>query len=254
MNGTQRLNTDAKAMFRPQLPEKPPEKHPHIPARRILDRIVLGGSDGTIESAALLSALNGARIPFHTILLAGFAFAAAGSVSMFFSSYLATRSELDALRIDVERERMEIETEPEEERTELEGLLKKDGYSEGEVAVIMGRLVRDKELWLREQLRHELRLHMDDLTANNLGRPVSAGASFFMLALLTLVPYTGWLGNAYAEAFAATVAISIMVLFVLGSKLFTLRHFNVKSGLESAAIGGLAAGLLYFVGTLTTTL
>lgn len=84
----------------------------------------------------------------HTILLAGFAFSVAGAMSMFFSTYLSGKAEIDSLRMDMEREKMEIETEPEEERSELEQLLKKDGYDQREVEVIMERLVTDKELWL----------------------------------------------------------------------------------------------------------
>lgn len=74
----------------------------------------------------MTAALNGAGVAFRTILIAGFAFALAGGISMFFSSYLSSRSEMDLLRIDVRRERMEIETEPEEEKAELEELLKKE--------------------------------------------------------------------------------------------------------------------------------
>ncbi|MGD1055633.1 MAG: VIT1/CCC1 transporter family protein, partial [Nitrososphaerales archaeon] len=168
------------------LPENLQEKHPHIPARRVLDRVVLGGSDGAIEALAMTAALNGAAVSFRTILIAGFAFAVAGGLSMFFSSYLSSRSEMDLLRIDVRRERMEIETEPEEEKTELEELLKKEGFNQKEVDVIMGRLVKDKELWLKTQLIHELRLHMEDLATNQLVRPGSAGIAFFILALVAL--------------------------------------------------------------------
>ncbi|HXY56295.1 MAG TPA: VIT1/CCC1 transporter family protein, partial [Nitrososphaerales archaeon] len=64
------------------------EKHPHIPARNVLDRIVLGGSDGAIEGLAMTSALNGAGVGLPTIALAGLAFALAGAISMFFSNYL----------------------------------------------------------------------------------------------------------------------------------------------------------------------
>jgi vacuolar iron transporter family protein len=243
-----------EAGIRPKLPESQPERHPHIPARRIIDRIVLGGSDGAIESVAILSALDGAKVAFSTILLAGFAFAAAGSISMFFSSYLAVRSEQDSLRIDAERERMEIETEPEEEKSELRALLNKEGYSEREVDVIMGRLTKNKELWLKEQLSHELRVHLEDLTASPFGRPASAGVAFFAMALLTLFPYAGLVGQDYTYAFFLSVVFSIVALFVLGSKVFTFRHVSVKAGMESAAIGGVAAVLLYIVGSLASGL
>ena len=199
----------------------------------------------------MTAALNGAGVAFHTILIAGFAFAVAGGLSMFFSSYLSSRSEMDLLRIDVQRERMEIETEPEEERAELEELLKKEGYDQREVEVIMGRLVKDKELWLRTQLNHELRLHMEDLASNQLARPGSAGISFFILALFALSPYEFTSG--YLSALLISVVLSLTALFALASRIFTPNHFNLRAGLESVAVGGAAAGFLYALGLIISS-
>lgn len=224
------------------------EKHPHLPAREILDRIVLGGSDGVIEGVAATSALNGAGVEFRTILVAGLAFAIAGGLSMFFSNYLSRKSELDSLRVDIERERMEIETEPDEERRELEDLLEKEGYTKDELGVIMNRLTRNKELWLREQLRHELHLHTDELKSNPVARSIPVGAAFFLLALPSLVPYLYNISR--TDALLASAALSLAALFALGSKVYTLRHFSLKGGFESAAIGAMAACLLYGVGLL----
>jgi VIT1/CCC1 family predicted Fe2+/Mn2+ transporter len=199
----------------------------------------------------MTSALNGAAVAFRTILIAGFAFAVAGGLSMFFSSYLSSRSEMDLLRIDVQRERMEIETEPEEEKAELEELLKKEGYDQKEVDVIMGRLVKDKELWLRTQLNHELRLHMEDLATNQLVRPGSAGIAFFVLAIVAVSPYGFTSG--YIPALLLSVVFSLTALFALASRVFTPSHFNLRAGLVSVAVGGFAAGLLYAIGLMISS-
>jgi VIT1/CCC1 family predicted Fe2+/Mn2+ transporter len=224
------------------------EKHPHIPARRLLDRIVLGGSDGAIEGLAMTAALNGAGLGFGTILVAGFAFAVAGSVSMFFSSYLSNKSELDSLRTDVQREKMEIETEPEEERAEMEQLLMKDGYNQQEVKTIMERLLKNKELWLKEMLRRELRINIEDLESDPFVRPASAGLAFFFLALLALAPYA--LSVERIVALGSSIAFCLAALFAMSSRIFIPGHFKPVAGFESALIGGVAGGLLYLVGIL----
>ena len=222
------------------------EKHPHIPARNILDRIVLGGSDGAIEGLAMTSALNGAGLALATIALAGFAFAVAGAISMFFSSYLSRRSELRSLKIDVEREGMEIETEPEEEASEMRELLAKDGYSKEEVDTIMRRLVKDKGLWLREMLRRELKVDVEAVSADPFARPLSAGGAFLFLSLLAVVPYA--LSVPRLVALSASVVLSLGALFSLGSRAFVPRNFDVMAGVESALIGAVAGGLMYLVG------
>jgi len=250
--GRQPLYTNPRAETRVELFENRAEKHPHIPARRVLDRIVLGGSDGAIESVAMTAALNGAGVAFGTILIAGLAFAAAGALSMFFSSYLSSRSEREALRTDVQREKMEIETEPQEERAELEDLLRKEGYGQQEIDVIMSKLMKNKELWLREQLSRELRVHMEDLQSGSLDRPSAAGLSFLLLALVVVAPY-GVLAS-HVSALVTSVIISILALFCLGSRLFLRGHFRPLAGLESAAVGAVAAALLYGLGLLISNL
>lgn len=234
------------------MPETGAEKHPHMPVRQVIDRIVLGGSDGAIEGVAMTAALNGAGIRFQTIVLAGVAFAIAGAFSMFFSNYLSRKSELDALRVDMERERLEIETEPEEEKAELEDLLRKEGYAKNEVDVIMARLTKDKEMWLKEQLDHELRVHIEDLESDSVMRSAAAGITFLALALLVISPYS--LGWGHAVTLALSVALSLGALFALGSRSFIPRHFNLRSGVVSALIGALAAALLYLIGVIVSFL
>lgn len=217
-----------------------------------MDRIVLGGSDGAIEAVAMTAALNGAGVEFQTIILAGFAFAVAGAASMFFSNYLSRRAEVDLLKADIEREKMEIETEPEEEKAELEDLLRKEGYTQVEVDVIMGRLVKNKEMWLREQLRRELRLHVEDLSTDPLTSPASAGIAFFALALLSLAPY--FLASSHVGALVGSVGVSLAALFAMSSRAFVPNNFDLRAGAESVVVGGVAAGLMYAIGILVTYL
>ncbi len=241
---------DSKYIFRIHPSPDGLEKHPHIPARKILERVVLGGSDGAIEGVAMTSALNGAGVGSGIIALAGVAFAMAGAISMFFSNYLSRRSEMQSLKIDVARESMEIETEPEEETAEMRELLKADGYEENEVKVIMGRLTRNKGLWLREMLRRELGLNLEDVEEDPLTKSLSAGVAFLVLALLAVLPYM--LGMAKETALLTSVGLSLVALFLLGSRIFSPRDFRPLSGLESAGVGAIAGVLLYVVGILVS--
>lgn len=196
----------------------------------------------------MTAALNGAGVAFTTIALAGLAFAVAGAISMFFSNYLSRRSQLESLKIDIAREKMEIETEPEEERKEMVDLLKGDGYGEAEVQVIMERLGKDKGLWLREMLRRELKVNVEEEGTDRYSGAVVAGVAFLLLALVVVSPYV--IAVQRVDALAASVTFSLVVLFALGSRVFVPRNFRPRAGLESAAIGALAGGALYLVGVL----
>lgn len=187
-----------------------------------------------------------------TIAVAGFAFALAGAIAMFFSSYLSRRSELRSLRIDLDREKMEIETEPDEEQGEMRDLLAKDGYSQAEVEVIMERLVKDENLFLKEMLRRELRVNIEDVGADPFVWPLYAGGAFLLLALLAVSPYA--LALPRVDALLSSVALSLAALFALGSRAFLPRNFNFKAGLESALVGAVAGGLLYLIGLLVSAI
>ena len=184
--------------------------------------------------------------------MAGFAFAVAGALSMFFSSYLSRRSELESLKIDMTRENMEIETEPEEEKSEMKDLLKKDGYDEQEVEVIMNRLLEDKELFLKEMLRRELHVNVEEAKSDSYVRPLAAGLAFLLLALLAVSPYL--FSIARAEALVSSVALSLTALFALGSRMFLPRSFKPLAGVESALVGAVAGGLLYLLGLLVSSI
>ncbi len=72
-------------------------------------------------------------------------------------------------------------------------------------------------------------------------------AAFLLFALVPLLPYLFSLGH--LPALLLSVALSLVALFVFGAtKFLSLRHLTWKGGLESAAVGGLAAAILYLVG------
>ena len=217
-----------------------------------MDRIVLGGSDGAIEGLATTAALNGAGTSFRTIEVAGVAFAIAGAISMFFSSYLSRKAELESLKTDIARESMEIETEPDEEMSEMRDLLRKDGYQDTEVEVILRRLRKDKALWLKEMLRRELRVNIEDIEANHILGPLAAGLAFLVLGLLAVSPYAFLIAR--QTALASSVALSLVALFALGSRVFVRGNFKAFAGLESAGVGAAAGGLLYLIGILASGL
>ena len=198
----------------------------------------------------MTAALNGAGASFQTIQVAGLAFAIAGAISMFFSSYLSRKAELESLRTDIARESMEIETEPDEEMSEMRDLLRKDGYNDMEVGVILRRLRKDKGLWLKEMLRRELRVNVEDAESDRFVRPLSAGLSFFVLALLVMSPYAFLLPR--ETALVSSIALSLVALFVLGSRAFIPGNFRSIPGIESAGVGAAAGGLLYILGILVS--
>jgi hypothetical protein len=51
-----------------------------------------------------------------------------------------------------------------------------------------------------------------------------------------------------------SVAVSIVALFALGSRVFVPGNFRLRPGLESAGVGAVAGVLLYLVGVVVSRL
>jgi len=222
------------------------EKHPHIEGRAFAGWALLGAADGLIEAMAATLALNMAGVEYRAIIIAGLALAIGGALSLFQSSYLSARLELDLMRLDVQRERMEIDTEPEEERRELEELLREEGYSPKEVDVIVKRVTSDRELWLRTQLLHELHLHMDELRRSPLREGALAGASFFIASALLVTPYA--LAAPRRQALLGTALAPLLALFIMGATGLLSRHaYSFRRGILTALTGGIVAGVVFLL-------
>ena len=55
------------------------------------------------------------------------------------------------------------------------------------------------------------------------------------------------------DALLASVSLSLVALFALGSRAFVPRNFDARSGIESVLVGAVAGSLLYIVGVLVST-
>jgi predicted membrane protein (TIGR00267 family) len=121
------------------------------------------------------------------------------------------------------------------------------GYKEDEVAILVNRATETPERWLSTLAKEEL-----GLSEENFENPYQAGllsgSSFALGALIPLFPYFFVHG---IPAILASVLISGAAAFLIGlMKSFVTRRSWLRSGLEMVAIGAVAAGITYGVGSL----
>jgi predicted membrane protein (TIGR00267 family) len=223
------------------------EIHKHIPGRGLVSSVALGISDGLVTNLAFLTGFSGAVAAVNLIRFAGLAAMLAGTVSMFFGGLLAARSEHDLFNADARREGYEIEHEPEEERTELFDLYKEKGLTDEEASLVVTRISSSKEKFLEDMLTNELHIHRA-----NLENPVKVGgvvgASFFVGALVPLIPY--YMFTLKPPAIYASLAISLTFLFMVGVLRGRIAYRSVwKAGLETLLVGAVATLVLFLIGS-----
>ena len=165
---------------------------------------------------------------------------------MFFGGILSARSEQDLFRADSERESFEIENETEEEVQEMKSIYMAKGLTEAEADVVVGRLLKDKGKFLEDMLANELHVHKENLeNPYRLGGVI--GLSFLLGSFVPLAPY---LVAGKPDSVIASVIVSLAFLFAAGEwKGRIVKRKPLRSGLETLAIGAVAAAVLYVIGS-----
>ena len=203
-----------------------------------------------VTNLAFLSGFAGGVSSMDLIRFAGIAAVLAGSVSMFFGGLLAERSEHDLFQADSRREAYEVRYERHEELAELKDLYTKKGLSEEEAELVVNKIASDEGKFLEDILANELHIHESQLR-NPFAAGGVLGSSFFLGAVVPLIPY--YLLTAKVDSLIWSVAISLVFLFAAGAWRGRLvQRAAWKSGLETLAVGAIASGLLYVIGSALT--
>ncbi len=229
-----------------ELRKLPREIHKHIRARGYIGSSALGVSDGLVTNLAFMSGFAGFISDIHTIQIAGATSMLAGAISMFFSGFLAGRSEYDLFQADVKREAGEIEAEPDEEKTELKEFYVAKGLTDDEARRIVERIASNKEKFLEDILIHELHEHKTKLESPfKMGGVI--GLSFLVGAFIPLVPFF-FLSTTIASLIISAL-VSSLFLFTVGAwKGRIVGRKLWRSGIETLAIGIAGAAVLYLIG------
>jgi VIT1/CCC1 family predicted Fe2+/Mn2+ transporter len=217
-----------------------------------LRAVIFGVSDGLVSNLALVMGVAGAANTADAngdgrfIVLAGLAGLLAGAFSMGAGEYISMQSQRELFERQIALERAELEAMPEEEEAEMAALYRAKGFQEDEAKAIAHRLFEDPERALDQLIREELGLDPDEL-----GSPIGAASgSFAAFAIGAFVPVLPYLLLTGTAAFAASIALSLVALFLVGAGVSLLTGRGVLfSGFRQVAIGAAAAVITYAVGT-----
>ena len=213
--------------------------------------MVYGGLDGIVTTFAIVSGVAGASLGSGIIMVLGLANLLADGFSMAAGAFLALKSELEYYDREREREAWEVKHFPDGERTELIEIYKLKGFSPEDAETLVSIQAKNEEIWVDEMMIQELGMLRDER------RPIlSALATFGSFLVAGSVPLLVYLVGLFTPIdsgafFAISACLSAVALFGLGAaKVLITERSWFRSGLEMLAVGGLAAGVAYFVGYL----
>ncbi|HVN10922.1 MAG TPA: VIT1/CCC1 family protein [Kineosporiaceae bacterium] len=208
---------------------------------------IFGVSDGLVSNTSLVMGFAGSGASRSTVLLAGVAGLLAGSFSMAAGEYVSMAGQREMFEREIALERSELEEKPEEEFEELVLIYRAKGLPTAQAREIAARIMGDREVALDTLAREELGLDPDAL-----GSPWSAALSSFVAfalgAVVVVLPYLVTGGRA---AFVAALALALAAMAAVGAAIGVLNGRSpVRGAVRQVAVGALAAGVTYGVGSL----
>ncbi len=225
-----------------------PHVERHFTAGETVRDIVIGMSDGLTVPFALAAGLSGAVSSTTIIITAGLAEIAAGSIAMGLGGYLAARSDSEHYASERLREQQEIKEKADAEKAEVVEVFTSYGLSEVESRPIVEALSKRPDAWIDFMMRFELGLEKPD-PKRALTSALTIAASYIVGGLIPLSPY--FFLSPASSALLVSVIATLLALLVFG---YVKGHFTgtspLRSALQTALIGGLAAAAAFLIARL----
>ena len=226
----------------------------HFTAGPTVRDIVIGMADGLTVPFALAAGLTGIAIARPDIIVtAGLAEIAAGSIAMGLGGYLAAKSDAEHYAKEREREKREVKEIPDDEKREVAQVFHSYGLSAAESEPIVEALSQHPQKWVDFMMRFELGLEKPD-PKRALVSAFTIAASYVAGGLIPLAPYivAHFVKQMSVQsALLFSVAVTLAALFVFG---FIKGRFTgtrpLRSALQTALIGSLAAGAAFLIARL----
>lgn len=221
--------------------------HPerHFTGSRAVRDLVLGMADGLTVPFALAAGLTGAIDATWIIVVAGLAEISAGGIAMGLGGYLAAKSDAEHYESERRREQREVHEKPQAEAAEVFEVLAGYGVKPEAAAPLVDALQRNPQGWVDFMMRFELGLERPD-PQRALTSAFTIGGAYVLGGLIPLWPYMT-IGRA-TTALAVSSAVTLVALVLFG---YVKGRFTgsppVRSALQTALIGGIAAAVAFAV-------
>ena len=141
---------------------------------------------------------------------------------------------------------------PEAETDEVRSIFAEYGLQDGPLEAAVRAITSNRPGWVRFMMREELGLEAPD-PGRALRSALTIGLSYIAGGLLPLAPYA--LGLRLATALLSSVVITLLALLVFGAVKARFTGVPMLRGaLQTAVVGGVAAGVAYALARLVSGL
>lgn len=221
-----------------------PHTERHFTASETVRDIVIGMADGLTVPFALAAGLS-AIATSGIIVTAGLAEIAAGSIAMGLGGYLAAKSDAEHYAKEKRRELKEVAEIPEEEMEEVAQVFRGYGMTREQISPIVHALSERPKAWVDFMMRFELGLE-EPKPERARSSALTIGGAYIAGGLVPLTPYMIFSSANVALLFSILVTLAALFIFGFIKGRFTTAK-PMRSALETALVGGLAAGAAFLI-------
>lgn len=224
-----------------------PHVERHFTSSAIVRDLVIGMSDGLTVPFALAAGLTGAVALSSIIVTAGLAEIAAGAIAMGLGGYLAAKSDAEHYASERKREGREVREIPDEEREEVAQVFRGYGLTSEQIGPVVEALSNRPQDWIDFMMRFELGLE-EPQPKRARNSALTIATAYVGGGLIPLLPYM--LVASPREALWFSIVVTLVALFIFGyvkGKFTTAKP--LRSALQTALIGAIAAGAAFLIAT-----
>ncbi len=212
---------------------------------------VYGAIDGAVTTFAVVTGVAGAGLNPRIVIVLGLANLIGDGFSMAASNYLGTRTEEQLREKARAMERRHIRQIPDGEREEVRQIFASKGFQGKDLERAVEIITENEERWIRTMLVDELGFSLDGPS------PLKAAATTFVaFCLVGLLPLLAFIFGLFVPTQAGalyllSIVMTAVAFFLVGAaKSIFVEQRWYWAGLETLAVGGVAASLAFIVALL----
>ncbi len=221
------------------------------PRHSYLRDFIYGAIDGAVTTFAVVAGVVGAQLSPGIIVILGAANLFADGFSMAISNFVGSKAE-EQLREKMRKvERDHIARYPKGEREEIRQIFAAKGFEGEDLDRAVRTITSDVDRWVDTMLTDELGVPLQG--PNPYRAAWSTFIAFIVIGSLPLLVfvYEVAFGVVIESAFLWSSILTGVAFFIIGAiKSRFIGHKWWTSGLETLAIGAIAAGLAYGIGAM----
>lgn len=220
-----------------------PEQHLNIGSK--FRDFILGCQDGLVNVLGIILGIVAATASTKIVLISGLAATFAESISMAAVAYTSMKASRDFYNSERQREIREVRDMPEKEKEEIRKIYFKKGFRGKLLESVVSKITSNKRKWIDIMMEEELNLFQEKMTPTQ--EALIVGSSAVVGSLIPLIPFAIF---PVSIAVWYSLAASSIALFLIGLVKSKLGAGSLlKSGIEMAAIGMVAALVGYLIGS-----